>query len=56
MMPIADRIVPTADSIHLAGELPDAKLVVIPACGRVLQEKCPQAFLGATRSFVTQLK
>lgn len=50
-----DRIVPTAESIRLAGELPDAKLVVIPACGHVPQEECPQAFLQAVNQFLATL-
>lgn len=51
-----DRIVPTEQSIRLAGELPDAELVVIPACGHVPQEECPEAFLGAVRGFIAQLR
>jgi pimeloyl-ACP methyl ester carboxylesterase len=42
-----DRIVPTEESIHLADELPSATLVVIPNCGHVPQEECPEAFLEA---------
>jgi len=47
-----DRIVPTAESIRLARELPDAALVVIPACGHVPQEECPAAFMDALRAFI----
>lgn len=47
-----DRIVPTEQSIRLAGELPDARLVVIPACGHVPQEECPIAFLEAIGGFL----
>jgi pimeloyl-ACP methyl ester carboxylesterase len=50
-----DRIVPTAESIRLAEELPDAELVVIPACGHVPQEECPEEFLAATTSFISRL-
>jgi pimeloyl-ACP methyl ester carboxylesterase len=50
-----DRIVPTADSIRLAEELPNAQLVVIPSCGHVPQEECPQAVLDAVRTFLTSL-
>lgn len=42
-----DRIVPTEQSIRLAGELPDAKLVVIPNCGHVAQEECEVEFMAA---------
>lgn len=46
-----DRIVPTADSTRLAGELPNATLVVIPQCGHVPQEECPEEFMQAIRDF-----
>jgi len=48
-----DRIVPTASSIRLARELPDAELVVIPDCGHVPHEECPDAFLEAVTTFLT---
>ncbi len=51
-----DRIVPTADSIRLARELPDAQLAVLPACGHVPQEECPEAFLDVVVPFVSRLK
>ncbi len=41
-----DRIVPTEQSIRLAGEIPNAELVVIPDCGHVPHEECPEAFLA----------
>ncbi len=47
-----DRIVPTEQSLRLARELPGAELVVIPNCGHVPQEECPEAFLKATTDFV----
>jgi len=50
-----DRVVPTEQSIRLAGELPHAELVVIPNCGHVAQEECPAAFLEAVRAFVQRL-
>jgi pimeloyl-ACP methyl ester carboxylesterase len=50
-----DRIVPTEQSIRLAGELPAADLVVIPSCGHVPQEECPQPFLQASREFLARL-
>jgi pimeloyl-ACP methyl ester carboxylesterase len=49
-----DRIVPTEQSIRLAGELPNAELVVFPNCGHVPQEECPQAFLEAVLGFVRE--
>ena len=50
-----DRIVPTAKSIRLADELPDAELVVIPACGHVPHEECPAPFLAAVTQFISRL-
>jgi pimeloyl-ACP methyl ester carboxylesterase len=46
-----DRIVPTEDSIRLAGEIPGAELVVFPNCGHVPQEECTDAFLQAVRAY-----
>lgn len=48
-----DRIVPTVESIRLAEELPQARLVIIPNCGHVPQEECPQEFLKAVEEFIT---
>ena len=42
-----DRIVPTAESVRLAEELPNASLAVLPACGHVAQEECPAALMRA---------
>jgi pimeloyl-ACP methyl ester carboxylesterase len=50
-----DQIVPPEQSIRLAEELPNAELVVIPNCGHVPQEECPQAFLAAVEAFVADL-
>jgi pimeloyl-ACP methyl ester carboxylesterase len=50
-----DRIVPTKDSIRLAAELPNAKLVVIPECGHTPQEECPEPWLNAVTEFVRGL-
>jgi len=50
-----DRIVPTADSIRLANALPNARLVVIPNCGHVPQEECPQEFISAVEEFLSGL-
>ncbi len=50
-----DRIVPTEQSVRLAGELPNAELVVIPHCGHVPHEECPEAFLRAINGFLAQL-
>ncbi|MGC8873634.1 MAG: alpha/beta fold hydrolase [Chloroflexia bacterium] len=47
-----DRIVPAAQSIRLSQELPQAQLVVLPECGHVPQEECPEAFLEALEPFL----
>lgn len=50
-----DRIVPTADSIRLAGELPEAGLVIIPQAGHVPHEERPDLFMQAVEKFLAQL-
>ena len=50
-----DRIVPTADSIRLANELPNAELVVIPAAGHVPHEEKPEEFMTSVISFINYL-
>jgi pimeloyl-ACP methyl ester carboxylesterase len=50
-----DRIVPTADSRRLGGEIPGATLVVFPACGHVPHEECPADFLAAVEPFVSSI-
>jgi len=50
-----DRIVPTADSLRLAGELPGAELAVISDAGHVPHEEQPEAFMDAVRAFLETL-
>jgi pimeloyl-ACP methyl ester carboxylesterase len=50
-----DRIVPTADSIRLASELPNAQLAVIANAGHVPHEECPTAFMDALDNFLKSL-
>lgn len=50
-----DRVVPTAQSVRLAGELPDASLTVISACGHVAQEECPGETLAAIDAYLAEL-
>ncbi len=50
-----DRIVPTEQSVRLARTLPNAQLVVIPRCGHIPQEECPEAFMRAVDDFLQQL-
>jgi pimeloyl-ACP methyl ester carboxylesterase len=47
-----DRIVPTADSIRLSKELPDARLAVIADAGHVPQEERPADFMQAVENFL----
>ncbi|GAB4451449.1 MAG: alpha/beta hydrolase [Anaerolineales bacterium] len=51
-----DRIVPTEQSVRLAGELPDAQLVVIPQCGHLPHEERPAEFMQAVTDFLETLK
>jgi pimeloyl-ACP methyl ester carboxylesterase len=50
-----DRIVPTADSVKLAGELPGAKLVVIQEAGHVPHEEQPAVFMQVINEFMETL-
>jgi len=50
-----DRVVPTEQSVRLAEALPNAQLVVMPACGHVAHEECPEAFLQAVNDFLQTL-
>ncbi len=50
-----DRIVPTQQSVKLAAELPNATLVVVPACGHLPHEECPQAVLDALHLFLAEM-
>ena len=50
-----DRIVPTEQSIRLAGELPNAELAVIPNCGHVPHEERPELFLQAVMGFLGKI-
>jgi pimeloyl-ACP methyl ester carboxylesterase len=47
-----DRIVPTENSIRLAGVLPSASLAVIPDAGHVPHEEQPEAFMQAVEQFL----
>jgi pimeloyl-ACP methyl ester carboxylesterase len=50
-----DRIVPTEQSIQLAGELPNAILRVIPQCGHVPHEECPNEFIQIIEEFLASV-
>jgi pimeloyl-ACP methyl ester carboxylesterase len=51
-----DRIVPTKDSIRLAGELPNASLQVIPNAGHIPHEEQPQVFIEAVTSYLSKIQ
>ncbi|MFZ0532816.1 MAG: alpha/beta hydrolase [Anaerolineales bacterium] len=50
-----DRIVPTSNSIRLAGELPNASLEVIANAGHIPHEEQPQAFMEVVTSFLSKI-
>ena len=47
-----DRIVPTEQSLRLAAEIPNADLVVVPQCGHLPHEECPDEFMQAVQDFL----
>jgi len=49
-----DRVVPTEESIRLAGELPNAELVVIQESGHLPHEEQPDEFMEAVKSFLSK--
>ncbi|MEZ4830421.1 MAG: alpha/beta hydrolase [Caldilineaceae bacterium] len=50
-----DSLVPVEDSRRLAEELPNAELAVLPSCGHLPQEECPQAFEAAVAEWLGRL-
>jgi pimeloyl-ACP methyl ester carboxylesterase len=51
-----DRIVPTENSVRLAGALPNARLIIIPQAGHVPHEEQPTLFMQAVDDFLITLK
>jgi pimeloyl-ACP methyl ester carboxylesterase len=49
-----DRVAGTQNNIRLAHVMPNAHLVVLPACGHVIQEECPQALINGLRQWLDQ--
>ena len=49
-----DLVVPASQSIALGGRLPNAEVVVIPACGHLAQEECPVALLDAVNGWLAE--
>lgn len=50
-----DEIVPTSESEILAADLPSARLALLPACGHVPQEECPDALWGELEPWLTEM-
>jgi pimeloyl-ACP methyl ester carboxylesterase len=46
-----DADTPLKDGERLRGLIPDSRLLVIPACGHLPQEECPQRFVEAVAAF-----
>ena len=51
-----DRIVPTANSVKLAGVVPNSKLAIIPNAGHVPHEEQPALFMQAVDEFIKNLR
>jgi len=51
-----DHIVPTADTLRLARDLPHAEIVVVPECGHIPHEEHPDVFLRAVTDFLDRLE
>ena len=50
----SDAVVPVSDSQRLDSELPDSELVILPSCGHVPQEECPDAFEEVVDAWLSQ--
>ena len=50
-----DRIVATERSVRLVEELAQAELLVIPNCGHLPHEECPEPFLEAVEAFLARI-
>jgi pimeloyl-ACP methyl ester carboxylesterase len=49
-----DTVVPVSDSQRLDSDLPNSELVILPTCGHVPQEECPEAFTEAVDAWLSQ--
>jgi len=49
-----DTVVPVADSERLDSVLPNSELVILPRCGHVPQEECPEAFKVAVDAWLSR--
>lgn len=48
-----DRLIEATAAEKTSRQLPDARFVVLPACGHTPMEECPEAFLDAALPFLT---
>lgn len=48
----SDAVVPVSDSQRLDSELPNSELLVLPMCGHVPQEECPEDFTEAVSTWL----
>lgn len=51
-----DKIIPVEQSIQVADAIPQAQLQILPNCGHVPQEECPDEFLEVVDSFLQSLE
>ncbi len=51
----SDKVVPVADSQRLHAELPNSELTILPSCGHVPQEECPELFEDAVTLWLNGL-
>ena len=52
----SDAVVPLSDSQQLDATLPNSQLVILPSCGHVPQEECPEAFESAVGDWLAGLE
>lgn len=50
----SDAVVPVTDSQRLDAELPNSELVILPSCGHVPQEECPELFEDAVEAWLSR--
>ncbi len=49
-----DRLIEAAAAEKTSSQLPEARFVVLPACGHTPMEECPEAFLAAALPFLAR--
>ena len=51
-----DKIIPVEQSIQLSEEIPQSRLEIIPNCGHVPQEECPEDFMDLVGDFIQSIQ